>query len=379
MSGRNNRRHANICLNSKNRVLSMDTKLQAQSRAEQIAAFNSELEQLELEQVLTLSDQQKSTIAGYHQSLISKFVSDFDIDANQAGKQLTMGMRLASFFGALAFSASIFFLFYQYWGGFSTIAQTIVLAVSPIMGLALTRLCLEREKSGYLAKIAGLITLACFALNLSMLGQIYNITPSPNALLVCAILALGLAHKTNSRLILTCSIFLFATFLSAQIATWCGLYWLSFGERPENLLVPGALLYWYGHRSQPHFESFSTIYRLFGALFVLFPVLLLAHWSGGSYLNLSDIVVESAYQVIGFVLAAGLIGYGINKNWQESINAGMVFFTLFLYSKFFDWWWELMPKYLFFLVIALSSVLILFLFKQVRQGHNAQIQGEANA
>ena len=37
-----------------------------------------------------------------------------------------------------------------------------------------------------------------------------------------------------------------------------------------------------------------------------------------------------------------------------------------LYTKFFDWWWEAMPKYLFFLVLALSAVLFLFVLRRLR-------------
>ena len=46
----------------------------------------------------------------------------------------------------------------------------------------------------------------------------------------------------------------------------------------------------------------------------------------------------------------------------------MTFFVIFLYTKFYDWWWEIMPKYLFFLVIGLSAVLLLVVFKRLRTG-----------
>jgi len=42
--------------------------------------------------------------------------------------------------------------------------------------------------------------------------------------------------------------------------------------------------------------------------------------------------------------------------------------VIFLYTKFYDWWWEIMPKYLFFLVIGLSAVLLLVVFKRLRTG-----------
>ena len=34
----------------------------------------------------------------------------------------------------------------------------------------------------------------------------------------------------------------------------------------------------------------------------------------------------------------------------------------------YQWWWEIMPKYLFFLVVGLSTVLILLILKRLRQG-----------
>ena len=48
------------------------------------------------------------------------------------------------------------------------------------------------------------------------------------------------------------------------------------------------------------------------------------------------------------------------------VNTGLTFFVIFLYTKFFDWWWQTMPKYLFFLLIGLSAVLLLFVFKRLR-------------
>ena len=47
-------------------------------------------------------------------------------------------------------------------------------------------------------------------------------------------------------------------------------------------------------------------------------------------------------------------------------NLGSVFFTIYLYTKFFDWWWEWMPKYLFFLVVGLVAVLLLSVLRRLR-------------
>jgi uncharacterized membrane protein len=48
------------------------------------------------------------------------------------------------------------------------------------------------------------------------------------------------------------------------------------------------------------------------------------------------------------------------------VNTGMTFFVIFLYTKFFDWWWEIMPKYLFFLVLGLTAILLLLVLRRLR-------------
>jgi uncharacterized membrane protein len=50
-----------------------------------------------------------------------------------------------------------------------------------------------------------------------------------------------------------------------------------------------------------------------------------------------------------------------------------VFFVIFLYTKFFDWWWESMPKYLFFLILGLLAILFLLVIRRLR---GALLQGE---
>ncbi|MGH7164243.1 MAG: DUF2157 domain-containing protein, partial [Nitrospiraceae bacterium] len=37
-----------------------------------------------------------------------------------------------------------------------------------------------------------------------------------------------------------------------------------------------------------------------------------------------------------------------------------------LYTKFFDWWWDWMAKYLFFLLLGLIAVLLLLVFQRLR-------------
>jgi hypothetical protein len=47
-------------------------------------------------------------------------------------------MRVASFLGALALAASVFFLFYQFWGHFGETAQVAILLGAALASLGLT-------------------------------------------------------------------------------------------------------------------------------------------------------------------------------------------------------------------------------------------------
>ncbi|MCW8831602.1 MAG: DUF2157 domain-containing protein [Gammaproteobacteria bacterium] len=345
----------------------MDNKQKAQQRADQIRAFYDEVEQLDADQVLKFDAEQFDPVVSYHNALLDSLTEKFDIDISAQQKQLSTGMKIASFIGALALAASVFFLFYQFWGYFGTTLQVSILIAAPLFSLFATYWVSGREATGYFAKLLSMVSFTCFVLNLVMLGQIFNITPSENALLVWAAFAVLLAYAFDVRLLLAAGILSFAGFIAARVGTWSGMYWLSFGSRPENYLLPALIIFtvplWL---KQKRYSGFDPVYRVFGCLLFLFPVLVLSNWGYGSYLIWDAAVIEGSYQLLGFVISAGLIVLGIRQHWPDTINTGNAFFVLFLYTKMFDWWWDIMPKYLFFLVIALSSLLMLFIYKRIR-------------
>jgi uncharacterized membrane protein len=344
----------------------IQSKAEAQRRADQIGCFRAELGLLQEENILVLDDGQQSAVTAYHDDLLARLSSAFDIDADRRAKQLSLGMKIASFLGALGLAASVFFLFYQFWGRFSTGTQVAILIAAPMIGLAGTLAAARREKTGYFSKVLGLVALACFVLNLSMLGQIFNITPSENAFLVWAGFAFLLAYGADARLLLAAGIISLAGFLSAKTGTWSGCYWIHFGERPEHFFPAAAALSLISLIPHPKLSRFAEIYRVFALLFLFIPLLILANWGTISYLDFARETTEALYQAAGFLLSAGAIWIGVKRSWPETVNSGNVFFTIFLYTKFYDWWWDWMPKYLFFLLIGLTAILMLLIFKRFR-------------
>jgi hypothetical protein len=346
--------------------MQLTSKADAQQRADQIGYFQAELTMLEQEKIVSLAGAQRTAIADYHNNLLTTLSVRFDIDSGHREKQLSLGMKIASFLGALGLAASVFFLFYQFWGRFSTIVQACILIMAPLVGLAATMYASRRETTGYFSKLLGLVSLACFVLNLSMFGQIFNIAPSANAFLVWAIFAFLLAYASDARLLLAAGIICISAFLSAKVGTWSGCYWIHFGERPENFFPAAFILFLVPYYPHHKFSGFAVTYRVFAMLLFFIPALILANWGEISYLEMTSKSIENVYQIAGFIFSATAIWAGIKKSWPEVVVTGNVFFTIFLYTKFFDWWWDWMPKYLFFLIIGLTAILMLLIFKRLR-------------
>ncbi len=339
----------------------------AQRRTDDIQIFNQELQRLEAERVLQLDPAQRAAIHASHQILLAAFARDFDIDRDAHARQLSLGMRIASFLGAAALAASVFFLFYQFWGWFTTPVQVLTLITAASATFVITFWIQHKDSSGYFAKLAALVAFACFVLNMVMLGQIFNITPSDKALLPWAALALLLAYALDLRLLLVAGLMCLISFVAARVGTWSGMYWLDFGERPENFFPAAIALFvvpqLFDHR---RFAGFAPTFRIVALLALFLPMLLLANWGAGSYLPLSFKVTESLYQITGFVGTALAIWYGVRRQLNDVVNTSVTLFVIFLYTKMFDWWWELMPKYLFFLTLGLTAVLLLFILKRLR-------------
>jgi hypothetical protein len=344
------------------------TKTQAQSRADQVRAFRAEQALLTNQGLLSLPEDTASTIRQYHDELLHELQQSQDVDLSDSAKSLSLGMQIVSFLGASALAASLFFLFYQYWGYFSTVTQVAILVAAPLLTLALALWVRRLDASGYYAKLAALVSFSSWVLNIVMFGSIFNMTPSPNAFAVFALYGFLLAYLLQVRLLLAAAMICTFIFIGAQFGTWMGSYWIYVGESPEHFFLPALLLFAVPvFFNQDRFHGFATIYQILSAIVFFIAVLISANWGGGSYLPWSNSVIEGSYQVLGFVASALLVFYGIRTHATKLMLTGNVFFALFLYTKFFDWWWEWLPKYVFFLLIGLTAILAMMVFNRLRK------------
>lgn len=339
----------------------------AQKRIDRIDAFYHELETLEKEHLFSISPAQQDAVKHYHQGVIASLVQQFDVDTTRHSKNLSLGMQIASFIGALALAASLFFLFYQCWGYLSTTLQVAILIASPFITLLLTVIIRSHEQTGYFSKLMALASFSCFVLDLSMLGKIFNIFPSYNAMAIWCAYSLLLAYIASIRLLLVVAIIFFYGFIAARINTWSGIYWLSMFEHPESFLLPALMVFFLPSLfSQRQYHGFDNVYRVSGVIGLLATFFILSVTGDSRYLPWPSDSIGNFYVAMGFVSSAGCIYLGIKNIWPAVTNAGNVFFVAFLYLKIFDWWWGIMPHFLFFLIISLTALLFMVIFNRLR-------------
>lgn len=354
------------------------TRVEAQGRAEEIRAFTTELKRLD-GRVIMLSEEQHRCIQAHHEQILAALSHQFDIDRDTRSKQLSLGMRIASLLGAIALAASVFFLFHQFWGRLGTTLQVALLAGASGLTYGITLWTRRADANGYFTKLAATVAFVCFVLNISMLGEIFNITPSDKALLPWAAYALFLAYLCDLRLLLVAGLLCIVAFIAARAGEFGGLYWLDFGERPENFFPAALAIFcvpWVLRQSRH--DGFAQTYRLIALLALFLSILVLSHWGEGSYLPFDPRNTEYLYQVLGFLSTGAVVWLGISMQWPGVVNTGVTFFIVFLYTKFYDWWWDLMPKYLFFLVLGLTALLALRVLNRLRAHPALNVQIEMN-
>ena len=358
------------------------SKPAAQRRADRIAAFRAELKELEREGVLVLSPEEHARVAAHHEELLRELTARFDVDVGERERQLSWGMRIASFLGAVALAASAFFFLYRIWGLLATPVQVAILAGAPALLLAATDYASRREKSGYFAALIGLVAYTAFVMNLVMLGKIFNVTPSPGALLAYGLFGILLAYAYGGRLPLVLALGSLACWQASWMITWTGAVWTELFERPETFFPAGLLLFAVP-LAVPHQvrAEMAPVWRAVGLIVFLSAMLSLTFTGENSFLrSLGADRVEIAYQIVGFLVSAAVIWLGIRRGWRESVSTAGVFFVIFLLSRFFDWWWDWMPRYLFFLVIGGTAVLALWGLMRIRAAMASRPpMGEAEA
>ena len=344
------------------------TKALAQQRADQIEAFTRELGELEREGVVRLAPDDRARIEDYHAGLLERLAGVFDVDRTDRQRRMSLGMRIASLIGAVTLSAAVVLFFNRVWGVLSTPAQLALLAAAPLVLLGAVEMAARRERTLYVASILAIAATAAFILGVSVVGVIFNMRPSPVAFALWGAFALVVAYTYGLRMLLAGGIAMSMLFLCMIAARAAGIDLGASIARPEPFLPAGALAFAASflpaNRRRP---GFPETWRLVGSVAVLLPLIFLSTWAGVfSYLPWPESVTGSLYDVAGFVLGAAGIWFGIRAGWREVVQVSTGFLVIFVFAKCFDWWWDWMPRYLFFLLLGGLAVAVLVILGRIR-------------
>jgi len=339
----------------------------AQQRADRIAAFRAEVSELRRAGLLRISEEDLRVVDRHHERTLRDLVQHFNVDVSERGKQLSLGMRVVSSLGAFALAASVYYFFSQTWGIISMPLQIGILGGAPIATLLLTAAVAQRERSGYFTLMSALVAFACLVVNTNLLESVFNLAPSQLPVLAWGVFAVILAYGYRLRLLLIVGLVVLNVFVAATLLRWTGAYWSGFLMRPEGFLPGGLLLLVLALPSHGRIDvGFGPVYRVLGIVFLVAPTVLLGMFGSLSYLAINARLVEITYQLFGFAMSAAAIWFGIARRSREAVYTGTFFFVALLFLEFVNWWWAWMPKYLFFLIVALTSVAVMIGLKRLR-------------
>jgi len=346
------------------------TRAEAQRRADRIAAFREELADLERDGVLRLGEGDRGRLDAHHRALLDRLAARFDVDRSEGQRRLSLGMRVATLLGALTLSAAVVFFFYRIWGLLATPAQVIALTAAPLLLLAGTEFAARRERTLYVASIMAVAATAAFILDVNVVGAIFNMRPSPSAFALWAAFAILVAYRYGMRVLLAAGLAMALYAVCAIAIAAAGLDVNAALARPEPLLPLGALAIAAAPLApNRRHAGFPDVWRMTGLAALLVPVLFLSTWSEVfSYLPLPGNVLGKVYDAAGFALGGGALWLGFRKGWPGFVHAAAGFLVVFLVAKCFDWWWDWMPRYLFFLVLGGIAVAALILLGRLRSG-----------
>ncbi len=341
-------------------------KREAQRRAGRIRAFREELRELRAEGALELTPGQQARLDAHLDETLAALAARFDIDVTDSEKRIAWGMRIASTVAGLALCAAVVLFFNRIWGALAIPFQIAVLAGAPLACLAAMEWTARRERTLYYTGLLAMVAFASAVLNVTALGGIFNLQGSPSAFLVWAVFALALAYAYRLRLLLAAGLVCAILFGAMTMLSWSGLYWGALDNRMEAFLVAGALV-----AAAPALlrasEDFAWVYRIVGFFAVFLAILVISLNGKLTWLPLAPRNVEIFYQIAGLAASALVMGWGVARSMPGLVNLAAAFFALYLYIRLYRWWWDWMPKYLFFLIVALISLALLYGFQRLRR------------
>lgn len=338
----------------------------AQQRADRIRAFRDELNALRTEGVQLLSAEQEQVVARHHDTILGNLVSRFDVDVSEAAGRLSRGMQIASFFGAVTLCAAIYSLVARVWGFLDLPLQVGLLTLFPVLGLAGVDLSARREPSLYIASIFAAAAYTTFWLAVVVTTHLLDIPLTIHVWWLAVVFGLGLSMPYGFRFVLVASLVALVVALSGTLFTMAGAPWTAVSSQLEPLMFAGFGLLLLAPGLEAASPGLGAVTRAV-ALAIGFGTLLTLSTNGGMSLWPTPVRwIEIAYQVAMLLASVAAIVIGLRRRLPDVVNFAWLALALFLLTRYVDWLWDVLPRFVFFLTLAVVAFAWLLALRRVR-------------
>jgi hypothetical protein len=341
-------------------------RTEAQRRADRIRAFRAELDALIAAGVSPLTEEQREAITRYHGDLLHRLAIEHDVDRSEAAGQLSRGMQVAAFVAALALTAALYSLVARFWGRLDLPLQATLLCVFPLVALVGVELSAQRERTLYVASIFAMVAYGTYWLAAGVLSALLNVPVTAPALWGGALFGVALALPYGFRVIFAGAVLTLLVALAGSVFEAAAMPWTLVIEFPEIVTAASLLLAGLAPRVAGQQRSFAAVTRGV-ALSVAFAGLLLLSVAGSaSLLPTPSRVTEAIYQAVLLVASATTVTVGIRRRWPEAVYIAAAALTLFIVTRFVDWFWDALPRFVFFFLLAAAAFGWLIVLRRLR-------------
>ena len=338
----------------------------AQRRVSRIRAFRAELDALTKADVAPLTPEQREQITRYHDELLRQLAAEHDIDRTEAAGQLSRGMQIAAFLAALALTAAVYSLVARFWGRMDLPLQATLLCAFPLLALIGVELSAQRERTLYVASIFALVAFGTYWLAIVVLSERLNVPITPPALWGGALFGVALALPYGFRVILGAALVALLVALAGSVFQASGMPWTLVPEFPEIVTAASFLLATTAGRVGLAHRSFAAVTRGVSFSVGFLGLLLLSTAGPSSLLPTPSQVTELIYQAVLLLIAVVVLGMSLRRRWTESIYIAAITLTLFIFIRFIDWFWDAIPRFVFFLLLAAVAFGWLLALRRIR-------------
>src|SRR5690606_784860 len=142
-------------------------------------------------------------------------------------------------------------------------------------------------------------------------------------------------------------------------------YWLN--EIIAEFYLAGFILILLAALLPLRFIQDTRLIFIYTALLGLFLQLLgIVTLCPDSLLPVSSDERRGSYLAVGLVVGAVALGWSIRRDWGAGAYLAAGFLILLLVIKYFEWFWDKWPAYIFFLILGLLAVGVIILLRNLR-------------